>query len=129
MGEVVSVAAWGRAANRMSVIEKFVACNRFIRSKVVPPPMGSIVFNFAGGKVTITGEVTHITGPDCDVTIQRDYALVSGSLDCADAVFCSINREIEQIRSSASCDEVVVRGLQNGQTRDVEDNALRGLIG
>jgi hypothetical protein len=130
MGDVVSVSAWGHATNRVNVVEKFVSCDKFIRSKVVPPPIGSIVFNFSGGRVTITGDHTHIVGDECEITIHAEIVCLNGSHECAVDLFCSIHREIEEIKIGCSARaEVVVGSLQNGQRGHIEDDALRGLIG
>lgn len=99
MGEVVHVAAWGKVANRDNVVEKFISCDKFIRSKVVPPPLGSIVFNFQGGKVEITGDVTNIIGDECEIVIRQGHVRIIGSEECAVSMFCAIHREIEEIKT------------------------------
>lgn len=97
MGEVVTVSRWGRVANKDNVIEKFASCDQFIRSKVVPPPIGSVVFTFRGGKVTITGDTTSIVGGDCDIVIRGNYVCINGCIEHAVSMFCSIHREIEEV--------------------------------
>lgn len=101
MGEVVSVPQWGRVANKSNVIEKFISCDKFIRSKCVPPPLGSIMFAFKGGKVIITGDTTNITGGDCEIVIRGNFVCINGCTDKAVDMFCSIHREIEEIKCAA----------------------------
>jgi hypothetical protein len=103
MTNVISVPQWGKATNTNNVIEKLISCNNFIRSKIVPPPLGSVIFNFQGGKVTLTGELTQITGDDdCEIIIRGDHVCLNGSISQAVSIFCNIHREIEEIKAQCS---------------------------
>lgn len=104
MGKVITVPQWGNARPPIDdrLVQKFVSCDQFIRSKVVPPPLGSIVFCFKGGKVTITGDTTSIAGGDCEIVVRGNFVHIGGSEAQASAIFCSIHREIEEIRGEAA---------------------------
>ena len=94
----ISFAKWVRAATTENVSEKFLSCDGFIRSKCVPPPLGSIFFAFQGGKVTITGDTTNIKGGDCEIIIRGNYVCINGCPEKAVEMYCSIHREIEEIQ-------------------------------
>lgn len=98
MSNVVSVARWGNVTNTHNVLDKFASCDKFIRSRIQPPPVGSVVFHFEGGRVEITGQVTTIRGEDCEVVIRNGIPQLRGSETQAVEMFCSIHREIELLQ-------------------------------
>lgn len=98
MGNVISVPQWGPRIDRNNLIEKLISCDKFIRSKIVPPPVGSVIFNFQGGRATITGHTTKIAGGDCEIVIRGDHVQINGCTDHAVDMFCSIHREIEEVQ-------------------------------
>lgn len=100
MGKVISVPQWGQKIDRENVIEKLLSCDHFIRSKIIPPPVGSVIFNFQGGRATITGATTTIMGGDCEIMIRGDRVQINGCTDNAIEMFCSIHREIEEVQSA-----------------------------
>jgi hypothetical protein len=102
MGDVVSVAQWGNVTNTRNVLEKFASCDKFIRSRILPPPVGSVIFNFEGGKVEMTGRVTIIRGGDCEIVIRNGVPQLRGSEHQAVEMFCSIHREIELLQAQAT---------------------------
>lgn len=103
MGSVVMVARWGRTGVSVTEVrEKMRALDSFIRSRIEPPPVGSVVFNFAGGRVTMTGDVTQISSDECEVMVQCGEVIVSGAYECASAMHCAIHREIEELRARAA---------------------------
>lgn len=100
MGSVVVVPQWGQSGVSVaSVRANMVSLDQFIRSKVEPPPLGSIVFNFDGGKVVVTGDTTQITGDEFEAMVEGDQVEMVGCLIAANAMFCAIHREIEEIKS------------------------------
>lgn len=103
MGNVIQVAAWGskKELNIDSVKQKLHSCDRFIRSRFIPPPLGNVVFNFASGKVTVCHTTTCISGEDCQVVIRGSEVQIIGETDDAIALFCAIHREIENLNPHA----------------------------
>jgi hypothetical protein len=111
MSNVVTVAKWGRVPNTANVADKFLSCDRFIRSRIVPPPVGSIMFAFKGGKVTITGDTTTISGGDCEVVIRGTFICINGCEQMAADMFCSIHREIEELKSVCLVEQPLRSGV------------------
>lgn len=102
MGEVIQVSGWGKKQpNIEAVKQKLLSCDRFIRSRFIPPPLGNVVFNFASGKVTVCNSCTCITGEDCQVVIRESEVQIIGDTDDAINLFCAIHREIETLNPHA----------------------------
>lgn len=102
MNNVVVVPQWGRKTSKGNVREKFASCDKFIRSRIEPPPLGSVTFRFEDGTVEMTGLVTTITGDDCEIVIRKGIVVLSGSEEQAVEMFCSIHRAIEQFQIRAT---------------------------
>jgi hypothetical protein len=101
MSNVHYVREWATKARSADIRGKMIGLNEFIRSRIAPPPVGSVIFNFKGGKVSLTGNITQITGGDCEVMIQGDNVIMSGcDLNAVD-MFVSIHCEIEELRATA----------------------------
>lgn len=98
MSNVVSISRWGSVTDTSNVLEKFASCDLFIRSRIIPPPLGSVVFHFEGGKVELTGKVTTIRGEDCEIVVRNGVPQLRGSDRQAVDMFCSIHREIELLQ-------------------------------
>lgn len=98
MPDVIRVPQWwNRKPDNESILEKFVSCDRFIRARIIPPPVGSIVFNFHGGVVTLTGGITTVTGGDCEIRIYKGVVNLRGSVECAEGMYSSIRDEIKHL--------------------------------
>lgn len=96
LGNVIQITGWGNRTPD-TAIKKLLSCDRFIRSRFLPPPMGNVVFNFSTGKATVSRECTVISGDDCEVIIRGDDVQIIGSTEHATELFCSIHREIETL--------------------------------
>jgi hypothetical protein len=101
MSNVHYVREWAVKPKSDDIRGKMKGLNEFIRSRISPPPVGSVIFNFKGGKVSLTGNITQITGGDCEVMIQGENVILSGcGLNAVD-LYVSIHREIEELRATA----------------------------
>lgn len=102
MTNVIQVASWGKKQPEIGAVkQKLLSCDRFIRSRFIPPPLGNVVFNLGSGKVTVCHNVTCITGDDCQVVIRDEDVQIIGEQDDAITLFCAIHREIETLNPHA----------------------------
>lgn len=94
---VVYVEKWGRAPSEPHIREGFVGLDQFVRSRIIPPPIGSITFSFKTGKFTMCGLVSRIRGNTCEVLIEGTDVTIIGNPMEARGMVAHIEAEINGI--------------------------------
>lgn len=98
---VVFVRRWfDRQKDYASVEREFKSLNRFIRSRIIPPPIGSATFTFRSGSVILSGPFTRIVGKTCEILMsESEFEIVGDYLD-AYGMVKEIENEIKGIPAS-----------------------------
>lgn len=97
---VVHLKNWFGNPKIIEINRKLLSLDRFIRSKVIPPQIGLAVFQFDGGKVSLTTKLTTMQCHGCEVTVRGNDVQVRGKPECAYDMYCAIHKEIEDVQDA-----------------------------
>lgn len=69
---VILVDKWFNNPKCKATEERFLSIDRLVRSRIIPPPLGSITFKFENGCFTITGNHSRVLGAESEVVMELD---------------------------------------------------------
>lgn len=91
---VIYVEKWAKRPCTKVAQSDFLRLDGFVRSRIIPPPIGSITFSFKSGKFTMTRCLTRIRGGRCEVLIADGVASFIGNPSEAALMVKHIEAEI-----------------------------------
>jgi hypothetical protein len=94
---VVYVDKWRKRVDEKSVSNGFLRLDDFVRSRIIPPPIGTITFSFKTGKYSLCGDTSRVRGYCCEVLIADGEVSVIGNPFEAGEMVAHIEAEIEAL--------------------------------